>query len=77
MKKWITIIFSSLTALTVNAQQTTKNSIEMADVMRASGKIYVVVAVLCVILTGLIIYLIQLDKKISRLEREVNIKIKK
>lgn len=64
-------------AMGLYAQEASDNSIEMADVMRSSGKIYVVVAVLCVILTGIIIYLIQLDRKISRLEQEVDNKIKK
>ena len=36
--------------------------------LRADGKIYVVMAVVITILTGLIIYLIRLDRKISRLE---------
>ena len=38
--------------------------------MRADGKIYVVMAVVITILTGLIIYLIRLDSKITRLERK-------
>jgi len=43
---------------------------EMADSMRSNGKIYVVVAVVLVILAGLIFYLVGLDRKISRLEKE-------
>lgn len=43
---------------------------EMADVMRSNGKIYVVVGVLSIILLGIIIYLISLDKKIQRVEKE-------
>jgi CcmD family protein len=46
--------------------------VEMADQLRASGKIYVVVAVLVVILLGLILYVVRLDRKISRLEKEVS-----
>ena len=45
---------------------------EMADALRASGKIYVVVLVLVIIVTGLLVYLIRLDGKVSRLEKEVN-----
>ena len=45
---------------------------EMADALRASGKIYVVVLVLVIIVTGLLAYLIRLDGKVSRLEKEVN-----
>jgi CcmD family protein len=46
-----------------------QSEVEMADVMRADGKIYVVVAVLLIIFLGLIGYLIHLDRKISKLER--------
>jgi tetrahydromethanopterin S-methyltransferase subunit D len=42
---------------------------EMADTMRANGKIYVVVAVCLTILIGLFIYVFLLDRKISRLEK--------
>jgi CcmD family protein len=44
---------------------------EMADALRQSGKIYVVVLVLVIIVTGLFVYLVRLDGKVSRLEREV------
>ncbi|MEO6455147.1 MAG: CcmD family protein [Ginsengibacter sp.] len=46
-----------------------QQKVEMADSMRSNGKIYVVVAVCTTILTGLFIYLIFLDKKISRFEK--------
>ena len=42
----------------------------MANTMRTNGKIYVVVAVLTTILLGLLAYVIRLDKKISKLEKE-------
>lgn len=45
-------------------------AIEMADKLRENGKIYVVVAVLVAILIGVLIYLISLDKKISKLENK-------
>jgi CcmD family protein len=44
---------------------------EMADALRASGKIYVVVLVIVIIISGLLLYLVRLDRKVSRLEREV------
>lgn len=43
----------------------------MADLLRSSGKIYVVVAVLVTILVGFFLYLIRLDRKIGRLEKEM------
>lgn len=51
--------------------QTTEATPAMADDLRASGKIYVVVAVVVVIVSGLLAYLISLDRKVSRLEKEI------
>ena len=51
--------------------QATEAAPAMADDLRASGKIYVVVAVVAVIVLGLLGYLISLDRKVSRLEREI------
>lgn len=48
------------------------NGIEMADALRSSGKIYVVVAVLVLIMTGLFLYLAGLDRKIRKFEKELN-----
>lgn len=45
-------------------------TVEMADGMRAEGKIYVVVAVLATILAGLLLYVHALDRRITRMERE-------
>jgi hypothetical protein len=52
--------------------QNQAGQVEMADGMRQSGKIYVVIAVILTILAGLIFYLVRLDRKISRLEKENN-----
>jgi CcmD family protein len=49
-----------------------KADIEMADQFRADGKIYVVISVVLLILVGLFIYLFNLDKKVTRLEKEVS-----
>ncbi len=46
-----------------------QDKVEMADSMRNNGKIYVVVAVCMTILIGLFVYVIILDKKISRFEK--------
>jgi hypothetical protein len=42
----------------------------MADQMRSNGRIYVVVAVMLTILIGLLLYVVRLDRKISKLEKE-------
>jgi len=49
-------------------------SVEMADAFRQEGKIYVVVLGLVIILTGVILFLIRVDRKLTRLEREVSSK---
>lgn len=45
--------------------------VTMADTFRADGKIYVVVAIISVILAGLFVYLFSLDRKISKIEKEI------
>ena len=60
-----------LPALRAAAQTVTAAAPEMADALRQSGKIYVVVAVIAIVLAGLLAYLISLDRKLGRLEKEV------
>ena len=49
---------------------TAVQKVEMADQFRADGKIYVVIAVLLIILLGLFTYVVRLDRKIGRLEKD-------
>lgn len=65
--KYLFAIFLMLTAFVTKAQE----QLPMADAMRENGKIYVVVAVLTVILLGMIIYLISIDRKLRKLEKEI------
>lgn len=48
--------------------QSTQAEVEMADTMRAQGKIYVIVAIILIVLIGMITYLFTLDRKVTRLE---------
>jgi CcmD family protein len=45
--------------------------------MEANGKIFVVVAVLAVILTGIFVYLFLLDRKVRKLEKQAEEKQEK
>ncbi len=54
------------------AQQPVTSGVEMADQLRADGKIWVVVAVIAAIFAGIVVYLIRLDRQIGKLEKEVN-----
>ncbi len=49
------------------------NGVEMADTMRSNGKIYVVVAVILSIFGGMVFYMVSIDRKISKMEREEKI----
>lgn len=51
-----------------------QSDIEMADVMRSNGKIYVVVAVAAVVMLGIIVYLITIDRKLSAIEKKLKLK---
>lgn len=46
------------------------SGVEMADAMRQNGKIYVVVAVILLIFSGMIAYLYRIDRQVSKLEKE-------
>jgi uncharacterized membrane protein len=73
MKKllfFLFIIFSM--AAYCQTTEAPASQVEMADKFREEGKIYVVVAVVLIVLIGLLIYVIALDKKISKIEKEVN-----
>lgn len=67
MKKVSISIILLLLNLSAMAQE---NAPEMADKFRADGKIYVVVLVLATIFAGIIAYLVRLERKISKLEKE-------
>ena len=62
-----TLLLFLFTFSTIFAQD---QSVEMADAMRADGKIYVVVATLGLVLAGIIFYLIRIDLQIRKMEKE-------
>lgn len=64
--KLLALLFTLVPTL-LNAQE----EIPMADTMRSEGKIYVLVAIVLVILIGLVGYLFMLDKKVSRVEKNL------
>ena len=67
-KKITLLLLTTMISFTSFAQGTEKAT--MADQMRSNGRIYVVVAVMLTILIGLLLYIIRIDKKISKLEKE-------
>ena len=67
MNKNLSILIGLLLSIITTANAQTENP----DFMRSTGKIYVVIAVLCVIFIGIVLFLVNLDRKITRLENEV------
>ena len=43
---------------------------EMADDMRSNGKIYIVLACVLLVLSGMIAFLLMMENRLSRLEKE-------
>ena len=68
MKKLYIFLVLILSAFVATAQSAT--AVEMADGMRSSGKIYVVIASLLLIFIGIIYYLFRIEKRLSKLEKE-------
>jgi tetrahydromethanopterin S-methyltransferase subunit D len=72
MMKHLKKIFLFILVAFTNAvfAQVDNKPVEMADVMRSNGKIYIVVAICVTILIGLFIYVWSVDRKVSKLEKE-------
>lgn len=66
----LTVLFSILFSAIAFAQD-----VEMAEGLRSEGKIYIVVGVLLIIFAGIVFYLINIDKKVSKLEKEISNKL--
>jgi len=64
----IALILAVMLSVGAKAQ----NEVAMADVMRENGKIYVVVAVVAIIFAGIVVYLISIDRKTNRLQKQVD-----
>ncbi len=45
---------------------------EDADFMRSMGKMYVVVAVIAAIFIGIVVFLVYLDRKLTKLENQIH-----
>jgi len=68
MKK-ITLLFLLLLSFVAVFAQA-DSSVEMADAFRSSGKIYVVIATIAIVFTGLAIYLFTIDSRLKKIEKQ-------
>ena len=67
-RSFLLVLFTIGCFIATNAQDVAANT--STDVMRSNGKIYVVMAVVATIVTGLFVYVYSIDKKISKLENK-------
>ena len=67
-KSLLVILIAHVCVISVHAQDAAANA--NTDLMRSNGKIYVVMAVVATIVTGLFLYVYSIDKKISKLENK-------
>ncbi|WP_209332031.1 CcmD family protein [Lunatimonas salinarum] len=77
MKKllFISLILLSLSLkaqdkIEITGEDYQNTGVEMADVMRSNGKIFVLVGIIGIVLGGILVYVIQTDRKISKLEEQ-------
>ena len=64
----VSVLLLMLVNIFVQAQEPVSKS-GIGETMRSSGRIYVVIAVMLTILAGLVLYLVRLDRKISKIEK--------
>lgn len=70
MNKLLKTLYTITALLLFNMAASAQEVAAENDVMRSNGKIYVVMAVVLTIIIGLFIYVVSLDKKISKLEKK-------
>ena len=76
MKKWFVVLLL-LVSMQVMAQEKIEitdedyqnSRVEMADVMRSEGKIYVLVGIIGIVFAGVLGYVIHTDRKVGKLEK--------
>jgi CcmD family protein len=69
---FITLVLMFISLLANAQEQVQQQNTEKGPInefLRSNDKIYVVVAVLVIIFIGIVLYLIRLDRKISKLEQ--------
>ena len=68
IKSFLTSLFLIFLSHSSSAQDVSKDFIDM---MREGGKIYVVYLILGVIVIGIFIYLLLLERKVAKIEKEI------
>ena len=70
IKRILSLVFL-FCALITSAQETIVAP-QMADSFRSEGKIYVVITVIGMIFIALVVFLIMIERKVSKIEKQIN-----
>ncbi len=70
IKKILSLVF--LLSAMISSAQVEVSGPQMADTFRSDGKIYVVITVIAMIFAALVIFLIALERKVNKLEKQIN-----
>jgi hypothetical protein len=70
IKKILSLVF--LLSAMFSSAQVEVSGPQMADTFRSDGKIYVVITVIAMIFAALVIFLIALERKVNKLEKQIN-----
>jgi CcmD family protein len=65
------LTLSLILSFTLSSLAQNSNGVEMADALRSSGKIYIVVLVISVVFIGLAIYLFTIDSRLKKIEKQM------
>ncbi|TDE16226.1 CcmD family protein [Dyadobacter psychrotolerans] len=75
MKRFFSLLLSLLIISgNLMAQTAAGDAVPMADKLREDGKIWVVVTVIAVVFAGIVINMLRLESKVSKIEKDLNIK---
>jgi hypothetical protein len=76
MRKWLVMFFLALSLqavaqekIEITEEDYLNSRVEMADLMRSEGKIYVLVGIIGIIFSGILVYVIITDRKVAKLEK--------
>lgn len=69
LQKMLLVLVLAFTQLMASAQATVAAPAP-TDLMRSNGKIFLVMTIVVVIMSGLLLYVISIDRKIAKLEKK-------
>jgi CcmD family protein len=76
MRKWLVMFFLAFSLqavaqekIEITEEDYQNSRVEMADLMRSQGKIYVLVGIIGIIFAGILVYVVNTDRKVAKLEK--------